>query len=327
MDQLAAMRALLAVADHGGFSGAGRRLGVAASSVARLVDALEEHLGGVPLLNRSTRRVSLTDAGRAFRDDAARVLADLRAAEEAVAASGRSERDGPRGLLRVTVPAAFGRRHVAPTLPAFHAACPGIELDMVFTDAVLDLAEADVDLAVRLGGPAGSPAGLIARRLAPHRRVVCAGPGYLAARGTPAAPEDLAAHACLAFRYAEGRRAWRFRAAGGGAEREVRVSGPLRADDAEALRLAALGGLGLALLPTWLVGEDLRAGRLVAVLEGWEAEPGRAPPGVFALYRADRRGSARLRVFLDHLAACFVPAPPWEGGSGAVRATAQKARP
>jgi DNA-binding transcriptional LysR family regulator len=239
MDVFAGIRAFIAVADKGGFARAARESGVATSSIMRQVDALEEHLGSV-LLNRSTRSVTLTPAGEAYYGQAVRILSDLDDANRSV-----SERHGPpRGLLRVSLPVAFARLHVAPIVPGFMKSCPGIELELLMTDNVVNLVEDRVDLAIRIGSLESSS--LIARRLASNRRVLCASPKYIRTRGEPRVPADLAKQNCLTFSYSTGDRTWRF--SKNGSDEQVRVGGNLRANNSEMLREAALAGLGLILI-------------------------------------------------------------------------------
>jgi DNA-binding transcriptional LysR family regulator len=219
-------------------------------------------------------------------------------------------------VLKVSLPVTFGRLHVTPHLPAFAAAHPDIALDVSVSDAVEDLAAQRIDVAVRLGVLDSSS--LIARRLAPQRRVVCASPAYLAAQGTPDEPAALERHACLAFAFADGERRWRL--SRDGQHHWVRVAGPLRTNHADTIRAAALAGMGLALLPTWLVGAEIAAGQLVPVLGGWQADiarPGALPlgeVGIHAVTLPDRRGMAKVRLFVDFLAARFGTPPYWEHG-------------
>ncbi|MDR6511085.1 DNA-binding transcriptional LysR family regulator [Novosphingobium capsulatum] len=309
MDMFAALQAFVAVVDEGGFAPAARRAGQATSSFTRHVDALEAALG-TRLLTRTTRQVSLTEAGEAYYPRARAIL-------DTLAEANRTVREGPgaaRGLLRVSLPVSFARLHVTPILPAFMAAHPDITLDVVVTDTPLDLATQRIDVAVRLGALDSSS--LVARRLAPQRRLVCASPAYLAAHGTPQVPQDLADHACLTFAFADGERRWRLTR--DGQHEWVRVSGPLRANHADTIRETALAGAGLVLLPTWLVGEDVAQGRLRPVLAEWHgdiARPGAPPPGdpgIHALYLADRRGMSKVRLLVDFLAESFGTPPYWE---------------
>jgi DNA-binding transcriptional LysR family regulator len=302
----AAMEAFAAVAGTGGFAAAARKAGVATSSLTRQVDALEAEIGA-SLLNRSTRGLTLTPAGEDYLERVRRILADVEDAGRSI-----GDRDGvPRGLLRVSLPVAFARLHIAPMLPEFLRACPEVELELVTTDRIVDMVEERIDVAIRLGSLPSST--MVARRLGGHRRVVCAGPRYIDRFGVPERPADLVDRPCLTFVYGDGDRVWRFES--DGAEVLVRVRGPLTSTDSETLRSAAVGGVGLVLLPTWLVGEDLAAGRLVQVLAGWRAGIGRvvpegaSEPGVYALFLPDRRRSARVRAFIDHLAARFERGP------------------
>lgn len=312
MDMFAAVKAFVAVVDEGGFAPAARQAGQAASSFTRHVDALEAALG-TQLLNRSTRRITLTPAGELYLPQAQRLLAAL---EEA----NRSVREGggpPRGLLRISLPASFARLHVTPFLPRFMAEYPGIELDLQMSDTVIDLVGQRIDIAIRLGALEASS--LIARRLAPHRRIVCASPAYLAQQAMPSCPADLANHPCLTFAFAEGERRWRF--VRDGQVEQIRVSGPLRANQAEALLEAALAGFGLVMLPTWLAGEAIAQGALQPVLVDWNADIGRPGSGgalglqeggIHAIYLPDRRASPKVRAFVDFLAARFGSPPYWD---------------
>ena len=303
MNTFAALTAFVSVVDHGGFAKAARGMGLATSSVTRQVNTLEGYLG-TQLLNRSTRSVTLTDAGERYYEQAARILGDLEEANRGISEAGGP----PRGLLRVSLPVAFARLHVAPAVSDFLKTCPDIELDLMMTDSVVNLVEERVDLAIRIGVLESS--GLIARKIAPHQRVVCAGPDYLEEYGEPRTPADLTRHSCLTFAYAGGGQSWRF--AGPSGEEEVRVGGNLRADNSEVLREAAIGGSGLILMPTWLVGNDIEAGRLRAVLTDWEASQGGPGAAIHAVYLPNRRGSKKVRAFIDFLITRFGSPPYWD---------------
>ncbi len=292
MDRFAELKAFCTVAATGGFSPAARRLGLVTSSVARLVDALEGRLGAV-LLNRSTRSVTLTDAGRTYYEEALRILERLDAADEAAA-------DGAAGVLRVAAPVTFSTLYVAPILPALRARHPRLILDLRLDDAPANLVDEAIDVAIRIGS-LDPQSNLVARRLAAHDRVLCASPAYLAAHGAPETPAALAAHDCLQFAFGAGRRTWRLQADGAHAE-DVEVRGVVHANNAEVLRQAALGGLGIAMLARWLVQRDLRAGTLVQVLPGYRVNPGPMDVGLYALYPASRRNSTKIRAFVDLLA-------------------------
>ncbi|MEM6357300.1 MAG: LysR substrate-binding domain-containing protein [Pseudomonadota bacterium] len=303
MDRIAAMRAFLAVAEAQGFAPAARKLGLATSSLTRQVDALEAHLG-TQLLNRSTRAVTLTETGETYRHAAAHALDTLREADASVA-----EADGPpSGLLRVSLPVAFARLVVAPTLGAFAEAYPGIVLEITATDSMVNLVDERLDVAIRLGPP--GEGSLIARKLAAHRRVLCAAPDLIARAGRPGTPENLAGLPCLIFTQATTRSVWRFRREA--REVAVEVHGPLRATNSELLREAALTGAGYLLMPTWLVGLDIRAGALEPVLPDWEVADGGG--AIHAVTLPNRRGSRKVAAFVDHLRAAIGDPPLWERG-------------
>jgi DNA-binding transcriptional LysR family regulator len=304
MDRFAELKTFCAVAAGGGFSPAARQLGLATSSVARLVDALELRLG-VVLLNRSTRSVTLTDAGRVYYDKGQALLEQLDAADDAVNGRGGDL----AGVLRVAAPVTFAVMHVAPLLPELRARHPRLAIDLRLSDTAVNLIDESIDLAIRIGG-LDPQASLVARRLAGHRRVLCASPDYLARRGRPHHPAELAAHDCLQFAFADNRRTWRLRRKDGAAMapahetpvEEIAVNSAVQADNGELLRQAALAGLGIAMLAHWLVQADLAAGRLVPVLADYEVNPGPMDVGLYALYPANRRGSQKIQAFVELLA-------------------------
>ncbi|NWA04660.1 LysR family transcriptional regulator [Pseudomonas gingeri] len=302
MDTFAALKAFVAVIEGGGFAPAGRRMGVATSSVTRQVDALEKSLG-TQLLNRSTRSVTLTSMGESYFEQAVRILGDLENANLEV-----SEAAGPpRGLLRVSLPVTFARLHIAPAIAAFSRLYPGIRLDLSLSDDRADLVGERLDLAIRLGS-AETPS-VVARKIAPHRRLLCASPDYLEQWGEPQAPAELAERNCLTFSYTRGHSTWCF---SGRSEQVVRVSGNLRTNNSEVLREAAVGGMGLVLLPSWLVGADIEAGRLRVVLPDWEAGLGGNGGFIYAVYLPGRRTSKKVRAFVDFLVERFGSPPYWD---------------
>lgn len=303
MDKFAALHAFLAVVDQGGFAPAARRLGVAPSSLTRQLNTLEETLGTL-LLNRSTRSVTLTDAGQRYLEDARRILDDLDNADRAVSEAGGP----PGGLLRLSIPVAFGRLHIGPALPLFLKRYPDMRLDISLTDSVVNLVDERVDIAIRLGALATSS--LIARKLAPHRRVICASPDYIGERGAPATPQQLAGHNCLLFDYLSGDCNWTL--VRDGVRERVTVSGNLKASGSELLREAAIGGAGLIMMPTWLVGADIAAGRLVRVLEDWSVSPSSEEGAIWGVYLPSRRGSRKVNCLLDFLSAHFGTPPYWD---------------
>jgi DNA-binding transcriptional LysR family regulator len=294
MDRFAELKAFCLTASNGGFSAAARQLGVATSSVTRLVDALEQRLG-TPLLNRSTRSITLTDSGRGYFEHASQILAALDEADDA-AAGGVTE---PAGVLRIAAPVTLAIRYIAPLLPELALHHPKLELDLRLSDALTNMVDEAIDVAIRIGNPERQP-NLIARKLAGHRRHICASPAYLARHGAPQTPEQLAGHNCLLFSYGAARHSWRLRDAE--QAREIEVRGTLQVNNSEMLRQAALGGLGLALLPGWLVQQDLETGTLLPVLDRYQANPGEMDVGIYAVYAASRRGSAKIKAFTDLLA-------------------------
>lgn len=305
-DQLAAMAVFARVVEAGSFSGAGRQLGLSKSAVSKAVARLEDHLG-TRLINRTTRKLSLTETGRAFYEGCRRMLNEAEAAERAVT----HLTDAPRGVLRVNAPMSFGIRHLSPGLGTFMAAYPELEVDLTLEDRRVDLVEEGYDLAIRIGVMPDSS--LVARRLGPNPRVICAAPDYLERRGVPRSPEALASHDCLLYHYQSSGDSWRLRPRPGaaGAETSVRVKGRLKVNNGDSLREAALAGLGIAHLPAFIVHEDLAAGRLVALLQDYDDV---ADGGVFAVYPASRNLSPKVRVFIDFLADRFARRPYWGDG-------------
>lgn len=289
VDRLQGMAVFVRVAELSSFSAAARQLGLSTSAVSKHVAALEERLGA-RLLNRTSRRLALTEVGSAYRDRCARIVREVEAAE--LAATGDAVE--PRGKLKVNAPVSFGFRHLAPLLPEFLARHPGIGLDLTLNDRFVDLLEEGYDVAVRIGRLDDST--LVARRLATARFACVASPAYLARAGTPATPDALADHNCLSYSYRRRFDEWSF--ARGGERRRLRVRGNLAANNGDVLRAAACAGLGIAHLPDFLLAEDdLAAGRLVRVLPGWHAPE--IP--IHAVFPPQRHAFARLRVFVDFL--------------------------
>lgn len=286
--QLDEISAFMAVVDAGSFVGGGQSLGLTRSAAGKALARLESRLG-VRLLNRTTRQLSLTDEGRVFHAHCLQVLAALDDAEASV-----GQRAGtPRGVLRLTLPAAFGRRQVLPLLRDYLRAWPELQAEVSFTDRVADIIEEGYDLAVRINA-APTDTRLVSRVVARHPVFVCAAPSYLQAHGEPRTLEDLAAHDCLFFSSRTRRQPWRLREKGGA---PVKVEGRsrLRLDSGEAIRDAAVAGLGIAYLPGFLVDEDLASGRLQALLPSCETE---SVP-ILALYPSRRHLPAKVRRFID----------------------------
>lgn len=290
MDKLLAIKAFMATVEARGFSAAARKLGVATSSVSRLVDALEQELGA-SLFNRSTRQVSLTEAGAGYYQRARDIVEALADADASVADRGEE----PVGVLRLCLPVEFGRRVIAPHLGAFLARHPGLELDIDLSDRFDDLLDGRYDLSIRLGEPAPSDE-LVCRPLGRFQRWLVASPAYLAARAPLQHPQQLADCACLRFRYGQAARPWRLRQAE--QTLELNVAGPLRSANADLLREAAIAGSGVALLADWLVRGDVEAGRLHRLFADWEVSPGIASTGINALYLPNHRGSRRVMAFV-----------------------------
>lgn len=290
MDKLLAIKAFMATVDARGFSAAARNLGVATSSVTRLVDALEAELGAA-LLNRSTRQVSLTEAGASYYQRCREVLEALAEADANVGDRGEE----PVGVLRLCLPVEFGRRVIAPHLGRFLAAHPGLELDIDLSDRFDDLLEGRYDVSIRLGEAAPSDE-LICRPLGRFQRWLVASPAYLAGHAPLEHPRGLNEHACLRFRYGQSARPWRL--SRDEQTLELDISGPLRSSNADVLREAALSGAGIALLADWLVREDVAAGRLLRLLPDWQISPGSASNAINALYLPNHRGSRRVQAFV-----------------------------
>ncbi|MEI2807630.1 MAG: LysR family transcriptional regulator [Albidovulum sp.] len=292
MDRLASARMFLAVMETGSFTAAARRFGTTSGQASKLVARLEAELG-VRLLNRTTRAVSATEIGRAYHDQLHAIVEDFDALDQSV----RDASATPRGRVRLTAPLTFGTTELAPALNAFAAAYPEISLDVSFTDRLVNLVDEGFDAAVRVGRPGDST--LIARRLCATRLVLSGADSYLARKGTPGQPGDLAGHDCIIDTNFRDPSHWRFRAEG--TPVAVPVQGRLRYSNAEACLRAAEAGLGLALVPDFVAAPALAAGRVRALL----TDCGDEPLGVFALYPPGRHLAARVRVLIDHLAGHF----------------------
>jgi DNA-binding transcriptional LysR family regulator len=299
MDRLAAIQVFAQVAESGSFARAAERLGLSTSAASRQVADLEARLQ-TRLLNRTTRKVSLTESGRAFYGRSVQLLADLAEAEQEASRAAVE----PRGTIRLTTSVNFGVRHVAPAIADFLRSHPGVRFDVSLSDRVVDLVEEGFDLAIRIGAPGAD--NLVARKLGETRLVPCASPAYLAAHGAPTAPEDLARHNCFTYEYVSPRNLWRFRDRAG-AERSVRVAGTLHSNNGDLLAEAAARGAGIVFEPTFIVGPEVRAGRLVPLLQ--EFEP--PPVPIYAVYPSRKHLSAKVRRFVEFLLARFADAQDW----------------
>ena len=309
MDTLAAMRVFASVVETGGLSAAGRALGLAPSSVSRRVGELEDLLG-VRLLQRTTRKLSLTEAGETYFERAREILRSVEEANLAVT----ERRARPSGVLRVTAPSTIARRHIAPAVAAFQFHNPAVQVVLSVTDRVADLVGEGLDVAVRVGALEDSS--LMARKVGEARRRVSASPAYLERAGAPAHPAEIAEHACVIFRSHPGANLWRFRRDEETIEEtteetiEVRASGRFFADDGDALVAAARAGLGLTLLPDWLVGPEISSGRLVEVLQDYAADPALTP--LYAVYAPGPYTAPKVRAFVDFLAGRFAEDYCWQ---------------
>ena len=294
------MRAFVGVAESGSFSRTATRLGLSKSIVSRRIGRLESELGA-KLLARTTRGVSVTDTGQDFARRAVRILAELDEARATVA-----DREGQVvGTLRIAAPLSFGVLHLASALAGFAARYPRLTIDVAYADRFVDLVSDGIDVAVRIGALKDS--NLLARRLSPIRNVVVASPGYLERHGVPAAPEDLLRHECLIYSGGVTGEQWRFRV--GRRWQTVKAQGRFRSDNGDALREAAVAGLGIARLPTFIASSALDSGAVRVVLPDFPL----AELGLYAVWPggAPARGG-RVRAFVDFLAERFGPEPYWD---------------
>ncbi len=300
MDNTSEMAVFVRVVEAGNFSAAARELRLTPSAVSKLIGRLEDRLGA-RLLNRTTRRVSLTEEGRAFYQRCTPILDAIDEAERAVA-----ELHGePRGLLKVNASTAFGHYHIEPLIPGFLARYPDLRLELTLSESIVNLIEEEVDVAVRIGQLPDSS--LIARKLGTARRIVVASPAYLKRHGTPQTPDDLKDHNCLRLSKATSLNQWEFK--GPGEPRRIDVAGNFEANSGTALHRAAVAGIGLIRVGNFTVAADVRTGRLVPVLADHE------PPSetnIYAVYPHNRHLSPKVRAFVDLLVNKFLPIPPWE---------------
>jgi DNA-binding transcriptional LysR family regulator len=297
MDRITSMTTFVKVVESEGFSAAARALSISPSMATAHVRSLEERLG-VRLLNRSTRRVSLTEAGQIYYERSLQILAEVEDADRVAQAM----QSTPRGTLRLNTSVAIPP-FLAPVIAEFVTLYPDVSINMTMTDRMIDLVEEGFDLAVRnMLIPDSS---LIARRVATYRFVVCGAPSYFAARGMPRQPEDLVQHNCLIYSHSAWGNEWRF--AGPDGEQSVTVSGNLQANSDNALRLAAVHGQGLALAPTFLVADEIKSGRLLPILSRFL----QTDHAINAIYPHRHHLSAKVRSFIDLLAKHFRADPAW----------------
>lgn len=288
MDRLTSMQAFVAVVESGGFTTAAERLPISRAGVSKHINMLETHLG-VRLLNRTTRQISLTEAGQAYYERCVQILADI-ADSECLVTGLTSE---PYGSLRVNAPMSFGRQHLAPLLNRFRARFAQVEIDLNLTDRFVDVVEEGYDIVIRIAMLKDSS--LFARRIAPCKHVLCASPAYLEQHGTPASPAQLAGHSCLHYRHLEDGREWILQGPDG--EHRIPVKGPLTANNGDVICTAACDGMGIALLPTFIVAEPIQAGRLQLVLPDYCP----AEIHIHAVYPSKKFMSVKVRSFIDFL--------------------------
>jgi DNA-binding transcriptional LysR family regulator len=294
MDQLAALRALRRVVELGSFTAAGDAMGISHTIVSRQVRQLEQHLGA-QLLNRTTRRFALTDAGRDYYQAARQILDALDDADRNIG----QHQAQPTGTLRINAPMAFGTMELSQWLPAFMAKYPDLHIDLVCNDRIVDLIEDGFDVALRLTRKLPDST-LMARRLASSQVMLVASPLYLRQHGTPTVPDDLLRHNCLTYTQVARPQDWTFSGADG-VEQTVTVQGKLQANTGIALRAAALAGVGIATTASFIVHEDVRRGELVALLPGYSLRPRE----LYAMYPQNRHLAPKVRVFVDFAAAIY----------------------
>jgi len=298
------IRIFIAVTEAGNFSQVARSLDVAVSSVTRKVDALEAELA-VKLFLRTSRRVMLTDAGEQFLSTARNIVADLEDAKDALSAL----QADPRGLLTVAAPSSFGRRHVSPAVISFLKQYPQIEINLSLSDQVVDLSVQRIDVAIRIGRLPDSD--LVATRLAPLRRIACAAPSYLERYGTPMTPEALLGHNCLTVISANAPNSmWSF--SGSNRNRALPVRGTLRTDDTESLLLAALEGIGIAHLASWMVSDMLAKGRLVPLFSELPQSLPKESAAIHAVRMPGRSHIQKAQLFIAHLKREFGEPAYWD---------------
>ena len=301
MDKLTGMAVFARVIDAGSFTAAAAQLGMSKSAVSKAIAALENRLGA-RLLNRTTRRLALTEVGRAFYERCARIVAEAEEAELAVTHLQLT----PRGTLRINAPVSFGALHLGPALAGFLARYAELKVELELSDRFVDLLEEGYDLAVRIAA-ALPDSSMIARRITVNEAVICASPAYWQRHPPPRVPADLACHACVTYAYNPNPHEWPFVDAAGHPI-SVRVDGPLHTNNGDATLHVALAGLAVVRLPRFICGPELAAGRLEAVLA--DAMP--PPNGIYAIYPHNRHLSAKVRAFVDLLIERFGPGCDWE---------------
>lgn len=295
-----AFEIFVAVVARGGFARAADALHTSPANVTRYIAELEGHLG-TRLLNRSSRRFSLTEAGEALYERARNIIEEVGEAEAVATAAAA----GARGRLRINAPLSFGIRHLAPLWPLFMAQWPDIELDIVLGDRVVDIVEEGFDLAIRISR--GGSQSHFARKLATSHNIICASPDYIARNGAPSLPVDLGHHRCVVYSYAAMAEEWSV-TDDAGKVHDVRVRAAMHVNNGDTAREAALAGQAITWQPTFLIGGDLRAGRLVRLLPGYNLPD----IDILAIYPSRRHLSAKVRLMVDFLAQAFGGTPAWD---------------
>lgn len=293
MDRWSAMQSFARVVESGSFVAAAERLGTSTSSLSRQIADLEQHLGA-RLLNRTTRRLSLTESGQAFYERTVALLNDLAEAESIVGQSAVA----PRGTLRLTCSYNMAQSRIAPAIAGFVERYPDVKFDVMVSDRMIDLVDEGFDLAIRVG-QVGSDR-LVARRLGAMQLVTCASPAYLQQHGSPETPQHLAAHNVLTYAYTAAPRTWRFTDSKGQLH-DVRVTGSLHANSGDTLVAAAIAGLGIVCEPDFVVDDAVADGRLQRVLPAFDAMHG----DIWAVYPSHRHLSLKVRLFVDHIGHWF----------------------
>ena len=288
------MKVFSAVARNGSFSDAARKLNISKAMASKHVQFLEQHLG-VRLFNRTTRKLNLTDVGLAYFEKVDAILADIEETELAVSQL-NSE---PRGRLKIMAQPSFGAFHLSRALSSYMSKYPEVETQLELTNRIPDLVEDGIDVAFHVGELDDSM--VVARKITSARRVVCASPDYLSARGHPEKPQDLPNHNCMIYSPRTPLYEWEF------SKQTIRVTGDIQCNDGDALRIAAIQGCGIAQLPTYMVGLDIQAGRLCALLEDYEPE--RLP--VYAMYNHRKYLSAKIKTFIDYMYELYQPDAYW----------------
>ncbi|MFC1773704.1 LysR family transcriptional regulator [Pseudomonadota bacterium] len=299
MDRLNSMAIFVEVVNQEGFTAAAEKIGLSRAQVSKSVMQLETHLD-TRLLNRTTRRVSLTEIGRIYYERCIVILSDI----EEIEGIAREQTNKPHGTLRLSAPTSFGIQHLKEAIPGYIKQHPRVQISLSLSDRFIDVVAEGFDLVLRIAALEDSS--LIARKIAPCKRVLCASPGYLKQNGIPQVPQDLATHDCLVYSNDLKPDTWILH--GPDSEESIKVNGPVCADNGDILKAAAVAGLGVTLLPTFIVGPELRTGRLEQVLTSY------CPPeiSIYAVFPSRRYLSAKVRTFVEFLSDYFGENPDWD---------------